>query len=69
MGIEHKPHDDAIDKTLAALKRAAPPDGMETRILQRLQQQPAPAAPFRWRDLLTGSALAAAWWREQLCHA
>ena len=69
MGIEHKPHDDAIDKTLAALKRAAPPDGMETRILQRLQQQPAPAAPFRWRDLLTGSALAAAWWRGALSGA
>ena len=62
-------HDDAIDKTLAALKSAAPPDGMETRILQRLQQQPAPAAPFRWRDLFTGSALAAAWWRGAVSGA
>jgi len=62
-------HDDAIDKTLTALKRAAPPQGMEARILQRLQQQPAPAAPFRWRDLLTGSALAAAWWRGALSGA
>jgi hypothetical protein len=69
MGIEHKPHDDAIDKTLAALKRAAPPEGMEARILQRLQRQPAPAAPLRWRDLLTGSALAAAWWRGAVSGA
>jgi hypothetical protein len=63
MELEHRNHDDAIDKTLAALKTATPPDGMEARILQRLQQQPAPAAPLCWRDLLTGSALAAAWWR------
>jgi hypothetical protein len=71
MGIEHKPHDDAIDKTLAALKRTAPPEGMEARILQRLQQHAstAIAAPFRWRDLLTGSALAAAWWRGALSGA
>ena len=69
MGIEHKSHDDAIDKTLAALKHAAPPQGMESRILQRLQQQPAPAAPFRWRDLFTSSALAGAWWRGALSGA
>jgi hypothetical protein len=69
MGIEHKPHDDAIDKTLAALKRAAPPDGMDARILHRLQLQPAPAAPFRWRDLFAGSPLAAAWWRGALSGA
>ena len=68
MELEHRNHDDAIDKTLAALKTAAPPDGMESRILQRLQQ-PAPAAPLRWRDLFAGSALAAAWWRGALSGA
>jgi hypothetical protein len=68
MELEHLNHDDAIDKTLAALKTAAPPEGMEARILQRLQQH-APAAPFRWSDLLTGSALAAAWWRGALSGA
>jgi hypothetical protein len=68
MELEHRNHDDAIDKTLAALKRAAPPEGMEARILQRLQQ-PVPAAPFRWSDLLTGSALAGAWWRGALSGA
>jgi hypothetical protein len=68
MELEHRNHDDAIDKTLAALKRAAPPEGMEARILQRLQQ-PVPAAPFRWSDLLTGSALAVAWWRGALSGA
>jgi len=69
MENEHRNHDDAIDSTLAALKRAAPPQGMEARILQRLQQKPAPAAPLRWRDLLTGSALAAAWWRGAVSGA
>jgi hypothetical protein len=66
MQLDHRNHDDAIDKTLAALKSAAPPQGMEERILHRLQLQPAPAAPFRWRDLFAGSALAAAWWRGAL---
>jgi hypothetical protein len=66
MENDHRNHDDAIDKTLAALKSAAPPQGMEERILHRLQLQPAPAAPFRWRDLFAGSALAAAWWRGAL---
>ena len=69
MENEHRNHDDAIDKTLAALKSAAPPQGMDARILQRLQQQPAPAAPFCWRDLLTRSALAAVWWRGALSGA
>ncbi len=68
MELEHLNHDDAIDQTLAALKAAAPPEGMEARILQRLQQ-PVPAAPFRWRELLTGSALATAWWRGALSGA
>ncbi len=61
MNTNHN-HDASIDKTIAALKSAALPEGMEARILQRLQQ-PAQVAHFRWRDLLTGSALAAAWWR------
>ncbi|HUD23340.1 MAG TPA: anti-sigma factor [Acidobacteriaceae bacterium] len=65
MQFEHNNHDDAINKTLSALKSAAPPEGMEARILQRLQQS-ASAAPFLWRDLLTGSALAGAWWRGAL---
>jgi hypothetical protein len=68
MQLDHNTHDNAIDKTLTALKRAAPPQDMEARILLRLQQH-APAAPFRWRDLLTGSALAAAWWRGALSGA
>ena len=45
MEFEHRNHVDAIDQTLAALKSAAPPEGMEARILQRLQQH-APATPF-----------------------
>lgn len=65
MNTEQNNHDTAIDKMLAALKVAAPPEGMEARILQRMQRY-APATPFRWRDLLTGSALASAWWRGAL---
>lgn len=71
MELEHRNHDDAIEKTLAALKTASPPEGMEARILQRMQQHAAAAhaAPLRWRDLLTGSALATAWWRGALSGA
>ena len=61
MQLEQRNHDTAIDQTLAALNTAAPPDGMEARILQRLQR-PMPAAQFRWRDLFTRTALASAWW-------
>lgn len=60
--------DTAIDKTLAALSNATPPEGLEARILQRLQHH-APAAPFRWRDLFTGSPHASAWWRGALSGA
>ena len=56
--------DNAIDKVLAALRDAAPPEGMDSRIAARLAQhaqtQPAPS---RWRNLLTGQSLAAAWLR------
>ena len=57
MQLDQKNHDDTIDKTLAALKAAAPPQEMEARILQRLQQyaNAAPAAQFRWRDLFAGA--------------
>jgi hypothetical protein len=68
MKLEHTNHDDAIDQTLAALKTAAPPDGMEARILQRLQHH-VPAAEFRWSDLFARTALAAAWWRGALSGA
>jgi hypothetical protein len=57
--------DAAIDKTLAALNTATPPDGMETRIVARLAAQPAPAAsprapfsPAWWRGAATGAAFA-----------
>ncbi len=65
MGIEHKEHDDAVDKVLAALKNAAPPDGMEGRIAQRLAQQANAAhdVPFCWRNMFAGSAFPGPWWR------
>jgi hypothetical protein len=61
--------DDAIDKTLAALRDAAPPEGMQARIAHRLQQPAAVAAHSRWRHLLTGSTLSAAWGRGALTGA
>ena len=69
MNTNHTNHDDAIDKTLAALKSAAPPAGMEARILQRLQHATAAPAEFRWRDLFTRTALAGAWWRGAISGA
>jgi hypothetical protein len=58
--------DNAIDKVLAALRDAPPPEGMDARIAQRLDQhaqhtQTRPTS--HWRALLTGQSLAAAWFR------
>ena len=61
MNTEPNQNDNAIDKTLAALNTAAPPEGLEARIAHRLQQRPTPALP--WRDRLTGLTLSSAWWR------
>jgi hypothetical protein len=70
MEHQHDQHDAAIDKVLAALKDAAPPEGMEARIAQRLQRHAsAPEAAFRWRDLLAGSSLSGAWWRGAFAGA
>jgi len=60
-------HDAAIDKTLAALSEAKPPEGMEARIQQRLRYHAAQASagastwhPVRtwWMGALTGAAVA-----------
>ena len=60
-------HDTAIDKTLAALTSASPPEGMEARIQQRLLYRgmettsaPLPWRPARgwWLGMLTGSVAA-----------
>ncbi|HEY4381749.1 MAG TPA: hypothetical protein VGN01_15475 [Acidobacteriaceae bacterium] len=70
MEFEPKQHDDAVDKVLAALRDAVPPEGMEARIAQRLAQpRPVQRAASRWRDLLTGSNLAGAWVRGALTGA
>jgi hypothetical protein len=68
--MENQPHqpDAAIDKTLAALNSAAPPEGLESRIAARIAAQPAPAVS-RWRDRLTGYTLASAWRRGALTGA
>ena len=62
MENQHNQPDAAIDKTLAALNSAAPPEGLESRIAARIAAQPAPAVS-PWRDRLTGYTLASAWWR------
>jgi hypothetical protein len=64
-------HDNSVDKVLEALRRAAPPEGMEQRIIQHLTQNPSPAHPpaHRWRNLLAGSAWTGAWWRGAITGA
>jgi len=64
-------HEDAIEKTLAALGSSAPPEGMEARIVQRLQHQAMtmPPAKFHWRDIVGGTAFGAAWWRGAFAGA
>lgn len=60
-------HEAAIDRTLAALNEAKPPEGMEARIQQRLRYHAAQASggastwrPARtwWMGALTGAVLA-----------
>ena len=63
--------DNAIDKVLAALRDATPPEGMDARIAARLEQcvQQAQPTPSRWRNLLIGSSPVAAWGRGALTGA
>lgn len=70
--MEHQHHqrDAAIDKTLAALRNAAPPEGMDARIAHRLQHRAsAQESAFTWRNLFAGSSLTGAWWRGALAGA
>jgi hypothetical protein len=58
--------DNAIDKVLAALRDAVPPEGMESRIAAHLDQSAQHAqtkTTSHWRELLTGQSLTAAWFR------
>lgn len=61
MGTEHNQPDSTVDKILAALRDADPPEGMQTRIAQRLDQH-ATATPRRLY-LPASFTLAGAWWR------
>ncbi len=57
-------HDEAVDRVLEALRDAAPPEGMETRIAERLQHHASsPSLETRWRERLAGATIASAWWR------
>lgn len=56
--------DRAIDDTLAALRHAALPAGLESRIERQLQQhQRAAALGPGWRGILRGSTVAGGWLR------
>jgi hypothetical protein len=61
MGTERNSHDDAIDKVLAAMREAAPPEGMDARIEQRLHRQAS--MPATLSRLPATSTLTGAWWR------
>jgi hypothetical protein len=70
MPIEPNPHDEAIDQTLAALRNAAPPEGMQARIAQRVQHQTSIApSPSRWRNFLAARTPTAAWTRGAITGA
>jgi hypothetical protein len=69
MGTEHNQHDDAVEKVLAALKTAAPPVGMDTRIAERLRQTQATTTAPPWRNRIVASLPTAAWWRGTLTGA
>lgn len=70
MNIEQDDQNVALDKILAALREAAPPEGMEARIAQQLQQHSTSpqVAPFRWTNAFANSA-DAAWWRGAITGA
>jgi hypothetical protein len=56
--------EDDVERTLAALRDAKTPEGMEARIADRLAlHATSQRAEFRWREVFAGSALAGAWWR------
>lgn len=56
--------DETVDKVLAALRNATPPEGMEARIAQRLHAAPSAGPTIStfsavwWRGAFTGAALA-----------
>ncbi len=62
-------HDDAVEKVLAALKTAAPPEGMDARIAERLRQAQAATAAPPWRNRIAASLPTVAWWRGALTGA
>lgn len=71
MATEHNQHDDAVDKILAALRNAVPPEGMETRIVQRLANHASsvPTPARHWHAGLAGSTSTGAWWRGAIAGA
>jgi len=71
MGPEHKQHKAAIDRVLEALRDAAPPAGMETRIAQRLAEQRVDATvdTSLWRGLFARLAIQGPWLRGAITGA
>ena len=74
MSTDHDHHDQhgmALDRVLEAMRDAVPPEGLEARIAQRLQQHAAApaAAPFRWRNVFAISAPTGEWWRGAITGA
>ncbi len=71
MSTEHDERDKTVDKILAAMRDAAPPQGMQARITQRLQQHAtAPSdVAFSWRDIFSNSAITGEWWRGAITGA
>lgn len=70
MQIDPNQPDEALDNILSALRHAAPPEEMHTRIAQRLQHARAHSpAPSRIRSFLLGVTPSASWTRGALTGA
>ena len=67
MAIEHN-QPDPIDRALAALRNAAPPEGMEARIAERIQRENTAATPTPSR-LITAITPTGSWWRGAIAGA
>ena len=69
MGTNHNEHDEALARILAALGDAAPPEGMNARIAQRLQAASTQPAGSPWRDLVAAFIPSSEWARGAIAGA
>jgi hypothetical protein len=66
-----KNSDEIVERTLAALRDAKVPEGLEERVAAKVPVRAAVREDvgFRWREVLGGSVAAGVWWRGALSGA